>query len=254
MRIILVTIGSLIFCAIIFWTIKFWGLGQTYTNYSHPLFSYAEQLHGPVYFTKPSAVTVEGALDTTDNLYLDVATTEDQQLVVAKKFWEKIQKPIRYSKYSDIMSEVIRLSDVKNKLANRKFIFNLSENAQAGHMIFFDELKNLELQNGAAFIVTSPYEALAKALKEVAPAFVYGSTQPEILKIIAMKSMWLIEALTLRADIVIYPLNIKNEKFFDSTLVNELKRRHKKFIIGPISPAERPEALALDPWGIIITK
>ena len=252
MRIILVTIGSLIFSLIVFWTVKFWGRGLTYTDYSHPLFTYAAQKQGPIYFTKPSAVNVESSFDTIDNLYLDVATTEDQQLVVAKKHWENKQKPIRYSKFSDIQSDVVRLRDVIPKLTNRKFIFNLSENAQAGHMIFYDELKLLGLQNGDNFIVTSPYEALAKALKEVAPAYIYGSTQPEILKITAMKSMWLIEALTLRADVVIHALKIKNEKFYDPTLINELKRRHKKFIVGPISPDDIAEATGLNPWGIVL--
>ena len=254
MRLILVTICSLIFSLIIFWTIKFWGRSQTYVTYAHPLFTYVEQSKKPIFFIKPSPVVVDRALEGPENLYLDVATTGDQKVVIAKKVWDKKGKPIRYLNYQDIKSDVILLSDVKDRLLNRKLILNLSENAQAGHMIFYDELKALGLEKGENIIVTSPYEAMIKALKEIAPTFLYGTTQPEILKIAAMKSMWLIEALNLRADIVIYPLMIKNEKFYDETLLAELKRRHKNFIIGPIDDVQIAEAVALKPWGIVVDK
>ncbi len=254
MRIILVTIGSLIFSLIVFWTIKFWGKSQSYNDYSHPLFAYAAQDKKPILFVKPSAENISSYLDKSENLYLDVATTEDQKLVVAKTVWSNKRKPIRYSKYDDIKADVILLSEAKAKLVDKKLILNLSENAQAGHMIFFDELKNLGLEKGENFIVTSPYEALMKALKEVAPTYLYGSTQPEILKIAAMKSMLLIEALNLRADIVIHPLQIKNQKFFDEQLLTELKRRHKKFIVGPVNQIDLAEAKQLNPWGIVLNK
>lgn len=254
MRIILVTICSLIFSLIIFWTIKFWGRSQTYVTYPHPLFAYAEQTKKPLFFIKPSPIVVDHALHGAENLYLDVATTGDQKVVIAKRAWTKKEKPIRYLNYEDIKADVLLLSDIKTELISRKLILNLSENAQAGHMIFFDELKKLGMDKGENMIVTSPYEAMIKALKEVAPTFLYGSTQPEILKIAAMKSMWLIEALNLRADIVIHPLMIKNEKFFDETLLTELHRRQKNFIVGPIDDVQITEALALKPWGIIVDK
>ena len=254
MRIFLVTLGSLFFCTIIFWTIKFWGRSQVFSEYPHPLFEYAKKQHGPLYFIKPSPHLVEQDLDSAENLYLDVATTGDQKVVVAKEIWDLKKKPIRFSNYEDIKNDVILLSSLKEKLIQKKFIFNLSENAQAGHMIFFDELKSLQIEKGENFIITSPYEALIKALKEVAPALLYGSTQPEILKMTAMKSMGLIEALTLRADIIIYPLRINKQKFYDETLQDELRRRHKNFIVGPISESEMEEAKALKPWGIIIQK
>ena len=255
MRLILVTTGSLIVCFIIFWTIKFWGRSQIYANYQHPLFAYSKVIQGPVFFEKPAPEMVEKLLDTESNLYLDTATTEDGKLVVAKKKWDSKMKPIRYSNYENIKSDVILLIDVKEKLKKRKLIFNISENAQAGHIIFIEELKKMGLDKGENLIVTSPYEAMAKALKEEAPALLFASTQPEILKITAMKSMHLIEALQLRADIVIHPIFIKNETFFDSELMNEIKRRHKRFIVGPVSSAAEIEsAKALNPWGVLVSR
>ncbi len=254
MRIILVTACSLIVCFVIFWTIKFWGRSQTFAVYQHPLYDYAVQLKHPVYFIRPTPLLVERALDSVENLYLDLASTEDGQVVVAKKVWPAKAKPLRFSKYEEIKNDVILLADVKNKLIGKKYIFNLSENAQAGHIIFFDGMKALGFEKGDQFIVTSPYEGIAKALKELAPSLLFGSTQPEILKIAAMKSMGLIEALNLRADFIIHPLKIKNQKFYDEDLIEELRRRHKYFIVGPVSDPELAEAQSLKPWGIIVDK
>ena len=47
---------------------------------------------------------------------------------------------------------------------------------------------------------------MAKSLKDVAPSFLFGLTQPEILKITAMRSMGLFEAIILRSDAIIYSL------------------------------------------------
>ncbi len=253
MRILLVTFCSLIACLIIFWTVKFWGRSLRFVPYGHPLYAYAAQNNGPIIFEKPNPQDVESAINSTANLYLNVASTADQRVVIPKKDWPANLKAIRYSQYSDIQANVLLLSDVKEKLTGRKIIFNLVENAQAGHAIFFDELKKLGWEKGYDLIVTSPYEAMASALKDIAPTLLYGSTQPEILRLVAMNSMMLIEAVSFRADIVIHPLQIKNQLFYDVDLLAELSRRHKKFIIGPIKAGEKSVAQQLNPFGIIVT-
>ena len=108
------------------------------------------------------------------------------------------------------------------------------------------------MEKGENFIITSSFEAPLKALKEIAPALVYGSTQPEILKIVAMQSMYLLEATTLRADVIIHPLKIRNQHFFNEEIMTEMTRRHKKIIVGPLYEGELAEALLLKPYGVIV--
>jgi hypothetical protein len=99
----------------------------------------------------------------------------------------------------------------------------------------------------------SDYEAPLRSLKEIEPAFVYGSTTPEILRIVAMQSMHIIEAVSFRADAIVHPLEIRNQEFYNDELVNEMKRRHVKIIVGPINPSEMDRARKIDPYGIIIS-
>ncbi len=252
MRIIQAILASLFVCTVTFFTVKFWGLSQPYSDYKHPFYETSEVL----IFKKPQFAQVEQVLmNTNDNVYLDIANTKDQKVViVATNVDQSLDhtKDIRNKLFADVEKEVLPLDKFKDQLQKRKIIFNLVENAIAGHLIFTDAIKALGLEKGENFIVTTPYEVLAKSIKELQPTFLYGTTQPEILKLKAMESLNLIEAATMRADVLIYPLTYYKQPFYTETLQNELKRRFKKTIIGPISAGEVEEAKKLNPLGIIV--
>lgn len=253
MRILLVTIGTLFISFICFWIVKFWGLSQTYNDFKHPMYSQELQQDLPaIQFIKPTFGNLETEIKSEKNLYLDVAVTQDQKLVAPKRRWLSGEKPLRYLNSGDILKDIVVLENFKTDLKNKKIIFNIIENTQAVHENFVYNMQKMGLEKGFNFIVTSPYEAPIKALKEIAPAYIYGSTQPEILKIIAMQSMYVLEAANIRADMIIHPLKIKNQDFFNEALVNEMIRRHKRIIVGPIPSSEIEKAIKLKPYGLII--
>jgi hypothetical protein len=249
MRLLVVTIGSLFVFVVSFTIVKLWGQTQTYPEYRHLMFSVSPQ---PIEFIKPKFENVEKDLKEKEFLFLDVVVTGDQKLIVPKRAWKQEEKPIRYSKLEEIKQDVLVLEDYKDLLRSKKIIFNIIENSAAVHENFVHNMKELGLEKGENFIVFSPYEAPIKSLKELAPAYLYGTTQPEILKILAMNSMYLIEAANIRADFIIHPLQIRKQTFFVDSLVQEFKRRNKKIIVGPIQAAEKEEAVKLNPYGLII--
>jgi hypothetical protein len=249
MRILIVSLASLFVTFVSFLIVKLWGQSQVYYEYQHPFFT--EKVL-PVEFYKPSYEKLEQYLKNDSNIFLDVAVTLDQKLVSPKKAWVKSLKPLQYQNYSDIKNDVFLISDYKDYLKNKKIIFNISENAQAVHDIFFECMRQIGFEKGENFIVASPYEAPIKALKELAPALLYGSTQPEILKIVAMGSMHLYEAVNIRSDVIIHTLKLKNQDFFSDDLLKEIERRHKRIIIGPMNEAEKDEAAKFKPYGLII--
>lgn len=235
--------------AVCFWIVKLWGQSQGYPEYKHPMFTAQTT---PIEFIKPSYENLITTLKGPQNIYLDVATTLDQKLVIANRAWALNEKTLRNQNYEDVKKDVILLSEYKDHLKVRKIIFNLVENAQAGHEIFFHNIKEIGLGKGENFIVTSPYEALIKALKEIQPALIFGSTQPEILKILAMNSMYVVEATNIRADVIIHPIYVRKQLFFTDELLKEFARRHKRIIVGPITSAEKEKAVSYNPYGLII--
>lgn len=252
MRIIQAIIASLVVCVIVFFTIKFWGLSQPYSDYKHPFFNTSEV----IIFKKPQFTQIDQTLtNSNDNVYIDIANTRDQKVVIVPTNADQSidhTKDVRNKLYADVEKDVLLLSKYKDQLQKRKIIFNLVENAIAGHLIFKDEIKALELDKAQNFIITTPYEVLAKSIKEEQPTFLFGTSQPEILKIKAMESLNLIEAATMRADVLLYPLTYYKQPFYTEALMSELKRRHKRIIVGPISPNDLDEAKKLNPLGIII--
>lgn len=252
MRVIQAILISLFVSAIVFFTIKFWGLGVPYSDYKHPFTDTTEIL----IFKKPSFANIDQAiLKTTDNLYLDIANTRDQKMVIIPTNNDQSMdhtKDIRNKQYAEVEKDVLLLKKYKDHLKNRRIIFNLNENAIGGHLIFTDHVKSLGLEKGDNILITTPYETLSKTIKEILPTFLFGTTSPEILKLKAMESLNLIEAATMRADVLIYPLTYYKQPFYTDKLQAELKRRFKRIIIGPIPASEVEEAKKLNPLGIVI--
>lgn len=253
MKIILVSITSILILFVSLLTIKFWGQGQFYTEYKHVLLQ-EQPSYDPLIFIKPDYANLDEVIKADRNLMLDISVTFDQKLVLPKRKWSREEKPVKLRTYDEIKSDVLLLMDYKQFLIKKKIIFNLIENAPAIHETFIFEMKKMALDKGENFIVTSPFEAPLKALKEIAPALLYGSTQPEILKIVAMQAMYLIEAANIRADVIIHPLKIRNQNFFNEEILVEMQKRHKKIIVGPVRAEDLAEAQQLRPFGIIVTR
>jgi len=249
MRIISVTVAALVASLIIFMTVKFWGQSQSYIDYTNNFYK-SDKI--PVVFEQASIDKnkFEEQLKANLNLYLNVAITLDQKLVLVKTS-PYLKKEIRNKTLDELNSEVIYLYNYKNELQNKKLIFNITENAIAGHEIFISEIKKLSLDKSENILIMSPYDVMTKSIKEIAPTFVYGTSQSEILRIKAMESLFLIEAATYRADVIVYPLMHFKKKFFTEALQKELHKRFTRIIIGPISQNDFSQAMELMPFGII---
>lgn len=235
-------------------TTKMWGRSRQFPEFQHAFFT-AGATKLPLIFQDTAGLTrteVETLLGGTDNLYLEVAFTQDQILVLPLK---KFERAVRYYNLAEIQNDVLdvtKLAPYLNK--DRKFILKLMENTRAEHEVFVENMQKMGLEKSQNFLVMSDYEAPLKALKEIEPAYVYGSTKPEILRIVAMQSMYLLEAVTIRADALVQPLELRNQKFFNEEILNEMKRRFVKIIVGPIGASEVPQAQQLNPFGIIVSR
>jgi hypothetical protein len=237
---------SLFVSAVFFFTVKFWGLSQRYIDYNHPFYS---KVQTPLMFQKSNSETLIKNLNSKQNLYLDIALTLDQQIVLPLN---SINTKFRSDNFTKLSEPAALLSDYAEQLKDRKIILNLIENPIAGPDIILAELKKMGFEKAENFVFTSPFDAQMKDLKDKAPAYLFATSNPEILRIKAMESVYLMEAAVFRSDIVIHPLKFYNQLFFTDTLRNDLQRRFKRFIVGPVNPKDIEEARKLNPFGIIV--
>jgi hypothetical protein len=241
--------------------IKIWGASQPYSAYNHPFL--VQTTSAPFTFKILTPLNLDEGLKTQKNIYLYIAMTVEQKLIIIDKNYEnekQIQKKQTAKFHSRTLKELsdgtnqsaVLLENYKDLLKDKKIIFDMQDNPLQGTTAFVNTMKNLGLESGDNFIFISAFDPPSKDLKTQQPTYLYGSSAPEILRIKAMESLYLIEAATFRADIIIHPLTYYKQPFFTETLMTQLEKRHKKFIIGPITEEESPAALALKPFGIII--
>ncbi len=246
MRLFFSVFISLFVSSVFFFTVKFWGQSQRYIDYNHAFYS---NIQTPLVFEKSTEKTLIENLQSNKNLYIDIAITLDQQIVLPL---QSENTKFRSANYNEIKKTAVLMSDYAAQLKGRRLILNLIENPIAGPDIILNELKKMGFDKENNFVFTSPYDAQMKDLKEKAPAYLFGTTNPEILRIKSMESVYLMEASVFRSDIVIHPLNFYHEAFFSETLLKDLKRRFKRFIVGPLKPEQIEDAKKLNPLGIII--
>lgn len=260
MRIIPATLISLFIAAVFFMIIKMWGSSQLYLEYKHPF--YADVTETLIFKVLTPENIVEG-LKTQENIYLNVAVTLDRKLIVIDPNYEKEKTAAENKTYkfqSRNFDEItnanpkaaVLLEKFKSQLSDKRIIFNLQDNPLSATPVFIETMTALGLESGNNFIFVSPYDPPAKDLKSQQPTYLYGATDPEILRIKALESLFLVEAATFRADVVIHPLTYYKKPFFTEALVENLNRRFKKIIIGPLEDNEMGDALALKPLGVII--
>lgn len=247
MRLVLATIIAFILSTIIFFIVKFWGLSQQSTVYKHPALENLKKAENIYQF---KILTPANAHELTGHkaIYLNITFTLDEVWIVAPS--ESFQA--RNKKWDDIKEATLKLNDITDQLKDKLIIFNLIENPAAFEKSFIDYLEKINLNKTENFIFSSPYETPLKTIKEIKPTYLLGTSKPEILKLKAMESLFLLEAATLRADIVIHPLTYYKQPFFTADLITEIKRRHKDFIIGPVNSSEISAALTLKPLALII--
>lgn len=260
MRLLFSTAIALSVSFVFFIMIKLWGNSQPYTEYHHPFLT---PTSAPLVFKVLTPKNLTEGLKTEANVYLNIAMTVEQKLIIIDKDHEK-EKQIEKKQTSKFQSRkleeiadetpnsAVLLENYTKQLKDKKIIFNWQDNPLQGTTAFVNTMKNMGLESGNNFIFVSPYDPPAKDLKSQQPTYLYGTTDPEILRIKAMESLFLIEASTYRADVVIHPLTYYHQPFFTETLIKNLEKRHKKFIIGPLADNELATALELKPFGVIV--
>jgi hypothetical protein len=267
MRLIIATIIALTVSFGFFVMIKIWGSSQPYGEYSHPFFTTtaattAQQSADPLVFKILTPQNLSEGLKTEKNIYLNIAISSDLKLMILDKDYEsqkQFDKKVTAKLHSRLFTDVadgtansaVLVENYKDQLKDKKIIFNMQDNPLQGTTVFIDTMKVIGLESGSNFLFISAFDPPSKDLKSQQATYIYGTSDPEILRIKALESISLIEAATFRADVVIHPLTYFKQPFFTEVLLNELKRRHKKFVIGPLADGEMNDALALKPFGVI---
>jgi hypothetical protein len=104
-------------------------------------------------------------------------------------------------------------------------------------------------------LIQSEFYPVLVSLRDLRPELLYGSSQPDRLRMLAFDSLKLLPAMPFKGDAFVGPIYRNKIRILTPSVVSELRRRNKYLVIGPVStPQQFDEASTFNPDGIIMLK
>lgn len=236
---------------------RIWGLSQTFPTYDHAFFVGSE----PILIVKSE--TLEEAKEAVKArpdvvLWLDVRVskdkvafvlpaTNDNHFIQTKQQQQEKNpgKPIftggKIAEYNwqnirEVFPEAPLLKDFYQALPTTRFIINIIDNTNEVHHTVVDNLEKTDpdkrtlVQSDALVILTS--------VKEIKPTWLYGTSLPDIMRLLTFNSLYILPTTQLMGDVFIAPLTHRKRPAINDEIVEEMRRRNKKIYLGPLSSEE----------------
>ncbi|MEK6772611.1 MAG: hypothetical protein AABY64_01615 [Bdellovibrionota bacterium] len=247
MRVLAISLGALLVIGSILTTLRLWGLSLPIVEYQSEFFTEAKPWFALEISTKNEIEQVlQKKSDTilffnlrmsADHI-LYVQAPEIFEIAIAQKKFKnedyKGPKPYDYP-FSFLQKEfpgIFSFEEVLQKYPAQRLILNLVDNARDIHTVTVDLLKKYNL--GKNLVIHSPVEVVLKSIKNLEPLWLYGTSQAEATRLLSLNSLGVLPAATMRSDVFLIPLKIKDRQVFSESLNEELVRRKKKIMLGPL--------------------
>lgn len=273
MRLFFVIAVSFLMAGMLYFTVKFWGLGQVYKTYESawtqtPTTSKTiikvkspSEGHQILDFTKNSVSTSEIIF------WLDIRMSADFKFFTeTDSTFEKSLNPnkigperyrgdkVYFYTYDDLKilaSDLNLMTDFFKEFPNQKFILNIIDNAQNIHSALIHQIESEKIEN--RILLQSDVDIILKTLKTERPLWLYGTSFPELNRLLTFESLGLEAVPQIKADVWISPLTYKNRPLINQPLVHEIRRRKKYLYLGPLLDERQvQEALRYKPDGLIL--
>ena len=258
MRIILATLLSAIVIGFLILTARIWGLGRTFPEFQSPFFAGET----PIIIVKADTLTkVDEALKLKPNavIWADVRMSKgkvpfilppsrDIEFLHMKEEQQKanpttpIMQGGKLSDYSweqinEYYKETPALKEFYDKFPNTRFILNIVDNVADVHTSVVDAIKDLKPDDRT--LITSDALVIMEAIKELKPQWVYGTSVPDIMRLLSFDSLYILPSTQYKGDVFIAPFRIMNRPGFNADIIEEMRRRHKRIFLGPIQKIEQ---------------
>ena len=251
MRVLWISLGSLfvVFC-IVFMT-RIWGLSLPISEFQSEFFQGEKPWQGLVVLSLSEA---EQALSKNPEVILDLPLrlSEDHVLFVqSPQFFEQSlqemkwdpkdyrgKKPYEYP-FAVLQKQfpgLIPVDEFLKKFPQQRFILNIVDSAMDVHKVVVSTLEKNNV--GPLVLIQSDTDVILKAIKEMKPLWTFGTSNAETMRLLTFDSIGVVAATSVRSDIYFSVLKLSHRSVFNSSLYEELRRRKKKIMLGPLESAE----------------
>jgi hypothetical protein len=266
MRVLLLSILSVAAVVACLCAYREFGLSKQYKSYEHVFLNFSSPVVVVRIANRNEGLTVSSQWPDAI-LWLDLVKTKDdqvlhlsedhirQRLVQSAFPGEKWRGPFieRYTlaELRPVFADTELVADLLKEFPKQKFILNLTQNSQnidADLVSAIDKISGVDER----VLVQSPVDVVLKSTKKLKPLWVYGTSQPELVKLLSLESIWLAPAASYDGDVFISPLQLHNRPAFNTEVLKEMRRRFKKILLGPLETStEYTAARKENPDGFI---
>ena len=247
MKLFKLTFGVLMMSAMLFTSIRMWGVNQSYRPFESAFFqnSQAKDLleivipweQGFLLEKNPQWILwADTYLGDGENLL--VKPWADRNL--AKKDLEKSPTPARPL-----------LKDLLLKYPQSRFVVNCNENTVDIHHQLMQVIEQAKARDRV--LLQSDYNTILDSAKELSPMMVYGSTPADLTRLKAFNSLFLLPTAPFKSDVLFANLTYHQRNTIDRDISQELRHRFKKVFLGPLkSKDELQKALDIGVDGVFL--
>lgn len=257
MRILVITILSIIGLAIMVFMARIWGLGQSHPQYESTFFNASK----PAIIIKAQTLEEAQAIVAKNKdfyVWLDVRVSGDKKAFVMSPTkdndflkhitQEQIAKPTEQimmgNKVSEFSLETLEkyygvlpsLKSFYEALPETHFVLNVIDNTHEVHIAVTKDIEPFKPNNRT--MIQSDALIVMKAIREIKPEFIYGTSIPDIMRFLVMDSMWIIPSTQFKGDVYLAPFKVQNRPAFNDDVITEVRRRNKRIYLGPITNSE----------------
>lgn len=266
MRLLFMSLAIVLIVGMALLSARIWGLSVTHQRYDHP------------FLTEPLiAVRVDTLMDARRVvaahpdaiLWLDVHEMGDRHFLVSRNeplrefLVEKSFAPGKYrgpnvTNYAledlrPLFPQAPLLTELMTEFPRQRFILNIVDNVQNVDRDLVAELEPLEPDKRV--LIQSDTDVLIRSVKELKPLWIYGTSWPDLMKLMSFESIGLVAAAPYRGDVFISPLKIMNRAAFNEGVLTEARRRNKTILVGPLTSADEVQrAREAHPNGLILDR
>lgn len=257
MRVILISLGTLIVMGILILMVRIWGMSQTFPEYPHEFFNAgpvttivkADSLDKvrAILAKKSDAVIWVDVRISKDKVAFSLPPSRDREFLDMKKKLqdENPQTPIliggKLSEYpweqiNEFYKTTPALKEYYEQFPQTRFVLNVVDNVLDVHTAVISAVEGLNPDKRT--MIQSEANVIMTAIKDLKPMWVYGTGTPDLVRMLSFDSLYVLPAIQFKGDVFIAPIQISKRPAFNGDVIAEMRRRHKKIFLGPLTSAD----------------
>ena len=256
MRIFFITVVSFLVLGVLLLMARIWGMGQTHPIYEHVFFS------GPTPMIIVKADTLEKVRETLkaqpeaviwadvrisrDGIPYILPPQRDREFLAMKAEQQKAhpETPIMtgsklteypWEQINEFYKSTPALKEYYEQFPKTRFVLNVVDNVHDVHRFISAAIENLDPKPRT--LIQSDALIVMSAVKDLQPEWVYGTSTPDIMRLLAFDSLFILPSTQFKGDVFIAPFTLQKRPAFNEDIILEMRRRNKRIFLGPITTA-----------------